>query len=54
LLKLVETLAEQAALEEFLEATKPPVPEDCRHLSTRTGSAAMPWRRAATGSPSAK
>jgi hypothetical protein len=31
-LKLVDTLAEQALLEELLEATKPPVPPDCRHL----------------------
>lgn len=31
-LKLVDSLAEQAALEEILEATKPPVPEECRHL----------------------
>lgn len=31
-LKLVGSLAEQAVLEEILEATKPPVPEECRHL----------------------
>jgi hypothetical protein len=31
-LKLVDSLAEQAALEEILEATKPPLPEDCRAL----------------------
>lgn len=31
-LKLVDTLAEQIALEEILEATKPPMPDDCRHL----------------------
>jgi hypothetical protein len=31
-LKLVESLAEQAMLEDILEATKPAVPEDCRHL----------------------
>ncbi len=31
-LKLVDSLAEQAALEDILEATKPPLPEDCRHL----------------------
>lgn len=31
-LKLVDSLAEQAALEEILETTKPPLPEDCRHL----------------------
>lgn len=31
-LKLVDGLDEQQALEEILEATKPPVPEDCRHL----------------------
>jgi hypothetical protein len=31
-LKLVDGLAEQAALEDILEATKPPVPDDCRHL----------------------
>lgn len=31
-LKLVDSLAEQAALESILEDTKPPVPEDCRHL----------------------
>ena len=29
---LVDTLEEQAVLEEVLEATKPPVPEECRHL----------------------
>ena len=31
-LKLVDSLAEQAALEEILEATKPPLPEECRAL----------------------
>ena len=31
-LKLTDSLAEQAALEDILEATKPPVPEECRHL----------------------
>lgn len=31
-LKLVETLAEQALLEEILEETKPAVPPECRHL----------------------
>jgi hypothetical protein len=31
-LKLVDSLAEQAALEEILEVTKPPLPEECRHL----------------------
>jgi hypothetical protein len=31
-LKLVDSLAEQAALEDILEETKPPVPEACRHL----------------------
>jgi hypothetical protein len=31
-LKLVDSLAEQAVLEQVLEATKPPVPEECRHL----------------------
>ncbi len=31
-LKLVDSLSEQAALEDILEETKPPVPEDCRHL----------------------
>jgi hypothetical protein len=31
-LKLVDTLAEQAVLEELLERTKPPVPPECRHL----------------------
>lgn len=31
-LKLVDSLAEQAALEEILEATKPPLPPECRHL----------------------
>jgi hypothetical protein len=31
-LKLVDTLADQAALERLLETTKPPVPADCRHL----------------------
>jgi hypothetical protein len=31
-LKLVETLAEQELLERLLEASKPPVPPECRHL----------------------
>ena len=31
-LKLMDSLAEQAALEDILEATKPPVPAECRHL----------------------
>lgn len=31
-LKLVDSLAEQQALEDILEATKPPVPEDCAGL----------------------
>lgn len=31
-MKLVDTLEEQALLEELLEPTKPPVPEECRHL----------------------
>lgn len=31
-LQLVDSLAEQAALEAILEATKPPVPPDCAHL----------------------
>ena len=31
-LKLVDTLAEQALLEELLEESKPPVPPECRHL----------------------
>lgn len=31
-LKLVDSLAEQATLEEILEATKPPLPEECRAL----------------------
>ncbi len=31
-LKLVDSLAEQAALEDILEETKPPVPHACRHL----------------------
>lgn len=31
-LKLVDTLAEQAALEDILEATKPQLPADCRGL----------------------
>jgi len=31
-LKLVDNLAEQATLEEILEATKPPLPEECRAL----------------------
>ena len=31
-MKLVDTLAEQSALESLIDATKPPVPPDCRHL----------------------
>jgi hypothetical protein len=31
-LKLVDTLAEQARLEQILEQSKPPVPPECRHL----------------------
>jgi hypothetical protein len=31
-LKLVDSLAEQTVLEDIIEETKPPVPEDCRHL----------------------
>lgn len=31
-LKLVDTLEEQRVLEEMIEATKPAVPPDCRHL----------------------
>ncbi len=31
-LRLVDNLAEQAALEDILEETKPPVPDECRHL----------------------
>ncbi len=31
-MKLVDTLAEQAVLEQLLEAHKPPVPSECRHL----------------------
>lgn len=31
-LKLVDSLAEQAVLEDILEATKPPLPPDCRGL----------------------
>lgn len=31
-LKLVDTLAEQQALEDLIEAAKPPVPQECRHL----------------------
>jgi hypothetical protein len=31
-MKLVDTLAEQSALESLIEATKPPVPPDCQHL----------------------
>ena len=31
-LKLTDTLAEQALLEELIEATKPAVPPECRHL----------------------
>lgn len=31
-MKLVDTLAEQAVLEDLLESTKPPVPAECGHL----------------------
>ena len=31
-MKLVDTLAEQALLEQWLDESKPPVPPDCRHL----------------------
>jgi hypothetical protein len=31
-LKIVDTLGEQALLEELLETAKPPVPPECRHL----------------------
>lgn len=31
-LKLTDSLAEQAVLEALIEATKPPVPPECRHL----------------------
>jgi hypothetical protein len=31
-LKLVDSVAEQALLEELIEGSKPPVPPDCRHL----------------------
>ena len=31
-MKLVDTLAEQSALESLIEAAKPPVPPHCRHL----------------------
>ena len=31
-MKLVDTLAEQALLEQVIDATKPVVPEECRHL----------------------
>jgi hypothetical protein len=31
-LKLVDTLAEQETLEELIDASKPPVPPECRHL----------------------
>lgn len=31
-LKLVDTLEEQALLEELVEATKPVIPQECRHL----------------------
>jgi hypothetical protein len=30
--KLVDSLSEQALLEELIEATKPTVPPECRHL----------------------
>ena len=31
-MRIVDTNDEQAVLEEILEASKPPVPEPCRHL----------------------
>jgi hypothetical protein len=31
-MKLVDTLAEQSLLESLVDATKPPLPPDCRHL----------------------
>lgn len=31
-MKLVDSTAEQAVVEDILEETKPPVPEECRHL----------------------
>lgn len=31
-MKLTDTLAEQAILESLIEETKPPIPEECRHL----------------------
>lgn len=31
-LKLVDSLSDQSMLEDILEATKPPLPEECRHL----------------------
>lgn len=31
-LRLVDSLAEQEVLEDILETTKPPVPQECRHL----------------------
>jgi len=31
-MKLVDTLDEQSALESLIDATKPPLPPDCRHL----------------------
>ena len=31
-MKIVDTLAEQARLEELLEESKPPIPPECRHL----------------------
>ena len=31
-LKLVDTLAEQAVLEDLLEQSKPPIPHECKHL----------------------
>jgi len=31
-MKVVDTLAEQALLEQLLEAHKPPIPSECRHL----------------------
>ena len=37
-LKLVDTLAEQAVLEEVLEASKPPIPEACRGLDYLLGT----------------
>jgi hypothetical protein len=37
-MKLVDTLAEQSVLETLVEATKPPLPADCRHLHYLLGT----------------